>query len=158
MPARQRDKPPPEWERAKPLEAYPTLRSRRMAELSIPPILVATVALALAAAVLFALPGLLGFGAPQAGASATPSFPTITAIPSFEPTPIPVPTPTTYIVKSGDTMSRIAGRFGITLDELIAANTETVPDPNKLQVGQEIIIPIPNPTELPAATEIPAAT
>ena len=155
---RHRDKPAPEWERAKPLEAYPTLRSRRMSELSVPPILVAVVALALAAAVLFALPGLLGFGAPQGAASPTPSFPTITAIPSFEPTPIPVPTPTIYIVKSGDTMSRIAGRFGITLDELIAANTETVPDPNKLQIGQEIIIPVPNPTELPAATEIPAAS
>ena len=26
----------PEWERAKPLEAYPTIRSRRLSELSIP--------------------------------------------------------------------------------------------------------------------------
>ena len=64
----KRSGPAPEWERAKPLEAYPTIRSRRLAELSIPPILVAVVALALAAAVLFALPGLLGFGNPAAPA------------------------------------------------------------------------------------------
>jgi LysM repeat protein len=57
-----------------------------------------------------------------------------------------------------DTLSRIAGRFGITLDELIAANAETLPDPNKLQIGDRLIIPAKNPSELPAASEIPAAT
>jgi hypothetical protein len=145
----------PEWERAKPLEAYPTIRSRRLSELSIPPILVAVVALALAAAVLFALPGLLGFGNPQAGASPTPSTPIRTAIPSVNPTAVPQPTPQLYTVKSGDTMSRIAGRFGIPLNDLIAANTETVPDPNKLQLGQQIIIPAKT---TPASSEIPGST
>ena len=151
----KRSGPAPEWERAKPLEAYPTIRSRRLSELSIPPILVAVVALALAAAVLFALPGLLGFGGPQAGASPTPTTPIRTAIPSVNPTAVPQPTPQIYIVKSGDTMSRIAGRFGIPLNDLIAANTETVPDPNKLQLGQQIIIPAkaaPAPSEIPAAS------
>lgn len=154
----KRSGPAPEWERAKPLEAYPTIRSRRLSELSIPPILVAVVALALAAAVLFALPGLLGFGGPQAGASATPTVPVRTATPSFNPTPVPQPTPQTYLVQSGDTMSKIAGRFGIPLADLIAANAETVPDPNKLQIGQEILIPAKAPTEVPAASEIPGAT
>ena len=69
---RRRDPRAPEWERARPLEAFPTLRARRLPELSVPPILVSIIALALAAAVLFALPGLLGFGNPG-GAVATPS-------------------------------------------------------------------------------------
>jgi nucleoid-associated protein YgaU len=155
-PDNRRTVPAPEWERARPLEAYPTIRSRRLSELSIPPILVAIVALALAAAVLFALPGLLGFGSPQAGASASPSTPVITPIPSVNPTPVPQPTPQLYTVQSGDTLSRIAGRFGIPLNDLIAANTQTLPDPNKLQVGQQIIIPPKGggstPTGIPSAT------
>ena len=157
-PDRRRDAPAPEWERVKPLEAYPTLRSRRLPELSVPPILVGAVALALAAAVLFALPGLLGFGSPQAGASASPSTPIRTQLPSLAPTPVPQPTQVTYIVKSGDTMSRIAGRFGIPLEELIAANAENIPNPDSLQIGDVVIIPVPLPSELPAASEIPAAT
>lgn len=148
----------PEWERARPLEAYPTLRSRTLGGLSIPPILVAVVALALAAAVLFALPGLLGFGSPSTAASASPTTPVITAIPSVNPTPIPQPTPLTYTVQAGDTLSRIAGRFGITLQQLIDANSEAIPNPDKLQIGDVLIIPVPVPTELPAASEIPAAT
>lgn len=156
-PERRREGPAPEWERARPLEAYPTLRSRRLPELSVPPILVAVVALALAAAVLFALPGLLGFGNPPAGGSAMPTTPIVTALPSLAPTTVPQPTPLTYIVAAGDTMSRIAGRFGVPLEELIAANSETVPDPDKLEIGQELIIPVPLPSELPAASEIPGA-
>ena len=150
--------PAPEWERAKPLEAYPTLRSRRLPELSVPPILVAVVAIALAAAVLFALPGLLGFGNPGAGASSSPKTPVITPLPSLAPTPVPQPTPTIYVVKAGDTLSGIAGRFGIPLQTLIDANAATLPDPDKLQIGDQLIIPTPLPTELPAASEIPAAS
>lgn len=150
--------PSHEWERARPLEAYPTLRSRRLPELSVPPILIAVVAIALAMAVVFALPGLLGFGNPLGGSSASPTVPIRTLLPSLAPTPIPKPTATIYIVQPGDTMSRIAGRFGIPLEDLIAANTETVPDPNKVRIGQELIIPVPLPTELPAASEIPAAS
>lgn len=154
----KRPGPAPEWERAKPLEAYPTIRSRRLSELSVPPILVAVVALAIAAAVLFSLPGLLGFGGPQAGASSTPAVPIRTATPSVNPILVPQPTPQIYLVQPGDTMSKIAGRFGIPVQDLINANTETVPDPNKLQIGQEVIIPVKAPTEVPAASEIPGAT
>jgi nucleoid-associated protein YgaU len=154
----RRNEVAPEWERARPLEAYPTLRSRSLSSLSIPPIIVAVVALALAAAVLFALPGLLGFGKPSVASSASPSTPVITSVPSVNPTPIPQPTQVTYTVQAGDTLSRIAGRFGITLQQLIDANTEVIPDPDKLQIGDVLTIPIPVPTSLPAASEIPAAT
>ena len=151
-PERRREGPAPEWERAKPLEAYPTLRSRRLPELSVPPILVAVVALALAAAVLFALPGLLGFGNPSVNSSASPTAASATTLPSLAPTPVPQPTQLTYTVAAGDTMSRIAGRFGVALEDLIAANTETVPNPDRLEIGQVLIIPAPLPGELPAAS------
>lgn len=44
-----------------------------------------------------------------------------------------------YIVQSGDTLSSIALRFGITADELQAINGIT--DPNSLAIGQQLIIP-----------------
>jgi len=49
-------------------------------------------------------------------------------------------TPTTYTVVAGDTMYKIANRFGITLSSLISANPQ-IPNPNLIQVGQVINIP-----------------
>ncbi len=156
-PERRRDPAAPEWERPRLLEAYPTLRARRLPELSVPPILVSVIALALAAAVLFALPGLLGFGNPGAVGTPTPSAQP-TAAASLPPTPVPEPTLQIYTVQSGDTMSKIAKQFGIPLGDLIAANEANIPDPDKLQIGDQVIIPVPEPDELPPASEIPGAT
>jgi murein DD-endopeptidase MepM/ murein hydrolase activator NlpD len=44
-----------------------------------------------------------------------------------------------YIVQSGDTLSYIASRFNVTLDELETANPGV--DPNTLAPGQELVIP-----------------
>jgi len=44
-----------------------------------------------------------------------------------------------YIVQPGDTLSSIAARFNITLDDLMSANDIT--DPNLLAVGQQLTIP-----------------
>jgi murein DD-endopeptidase MepM/ murein hydrolase activator NlpD len=44
-----------------------------------------------------------------------------------------------YIVQGGDNLTSIAAQFGITQDELIAANAIT--DPNLLAVGDQLIIP-----------------
>jgi hypothetical protein len=134
------------------MEAYPTLRARRLPELSISPIVLAVVALALAAAVVFALPGLLGFGNPQSAASPGASTPIRTPLPSIAATPVPQATQQTYVVQPGDTMSRIAGRFKIPLADLIAANAENLPDPNKLQIGDHLIIPVPVSSQVPAAS------
>jgi murein DD-endopeptidase MepM/ murein hydrolase activator NlpD len=49
------------------------------------------------------------------------------------------PTGPVYIVQSGDNLTSIASQFGITQDELIAANGIT--DPNLLAVGDQLIIP-----------------
>jgi LysM domain len=156
---RRRDSDAPEWERARPVEVYPTLRARRLPELSVPPLLVAVVALALAAAVLFALPGLLGFGSPSSVGSASPSSPVSSAAAeTFAPTPVPQPTQQVYIVQSGDTMSKIAKKFHLALADLIAANAETIPNPDRLQIGDQVIIPVPQPSSLPAASEAPASS
>jgi len=44
-----------------------------------------------------------------------------------------------YIVQSGDTLSFIASRFNVTINDLVAANPSL--DPNFLSEGQEIVIP-----------------
>lgn len=44
-----------------------------------------------------------------------------------------------YIVQAGDYLSTIASRFGVLLDELIAANNNI--DPNFISVGDRIVIP-----------------
>ena len=50
------------------------------------------------------------------------------------PTPGPI-----YIVQPGDTLSSIAARFNLTIDELMAANN--LNNPNQLDVGQQLVIP-----------------
>lgn len=53
---------------------------------------------------------------------------------------VPTPTPAgLYIVKAGDTLSKIADAFETTVDEIIAQNGIT--DPNQIEVGQSLIIP-----------------
>jgi LysM repeat protein len=53
---------------------------------------------------------------------------------------IPTPTPAgLYIVKAGDTLGKIADNFETTVDEIIALNG--ISDPNKIEVGQQLIIP-----------------
>lgn len=47
---------------------------------------------------------------------------------------------TTYVVQTGDTLTDIATRFGVPLQELIAANPQ-VRDPNLIGTGQVIVIP-----------------
>jgi LysM repeat protein len=44
-----------------------------------------------------------------------------------------------YVVQPEDTLSSIAARFNVTLNELMAANN--ISDPNVLSVGQELVIP-----------------
>jgi LysM repeat protein len=61
----------------------------------------------------------------------------------------------TYTVKSGDTLLAIASRFGVTLEELRAANPGL--DSTRLTVGTAIRLPEPSGEPAPAATDTPAA-
>ena len=46
----------------------------------------------------------------------------------------------TYVVQSGDTMSKIARRFGVSLSSIIAANPQ-IPNPSLIYAGQVISLP-----------------
>ena len=68
--------------------------------------------------------------------------------PTVEPTPTPTPrpratstpTPVIYTVQPGDVLSAIADRFGVTVEDIVAANN--IADPDILSVGQELEIPL----------------
>lgn len=45
-----------------------------------------------------------------------------------------------HIIQRGATLWNIAERYGISLSEIIAANS--LPDPNRLLIGQSLVIPI----------------
>jgi nucleoid-associated protein YgaU len=52
--------------------------------------------------------------------------------------------PRSYVVKSGDTLSKIAREVLGDADrwpEILAANKDKIADPNKIQPGQELKIP-----------------
>lgn len=67
-------------------------------------------------------------------------------------TPLPTPTPFAYTIQQGDTISSIALEFGVSIDDLLAANPEV--SPNAMSVGQEINIPSnpQNPSGEPTPT------
>jgi len=101
-------------------------------------------------------------GNPAPVTDLAPAVPYLTAIPSETPTVIPpltviiLPTPTTftYTVVQGDTLNSIAGRYGVTLEALLAANPGI--QPAALPVGTILIIPTGNQTPgAPAPTPAP---
>jgi hypothetical protein len=57
-------------------------------------------------------------------------------------------------------MSKIAARFGIPLSQLVEANKAAHPDPNKIAIGDLLVIPTPAPSAFgdaqPATTPAPA--
>ncbi|MBW4438447.1 MAG: LysM peptidoglycan-binding domain-containing protein [Pleurocapsa minor GSE-CHR-MK-17-07R] len=75
---------------------------------------------------------------------------------------------TIYIVRTGDTLYRIALRFGVSLNAIAAANN--IVNPSRIFVGQSLVIPLPGsvlpqpggqppaPTSVPLPTTVPQAT
>ncbi|MFM1561980.1 MAG: LysM peptidoglycan-binding domain-containing protein, partial [Roseibacillus sp.] len=73
-----------------------------------------------------------------------PTPPNLTPTPP-EPEPLPGPAPAPanfkeYTVVSGDTMSRIARKHGVTPEAIAKANG--ISDPNKIGVGDVLKIPL----------------
>ena len=106
---------------------------------------------------------LLNSCAPQGTVSTPPPFTLIpfatsTRGPSQTPeirvvaeTPLPSATPFTYTIQQGDTISSIALKFGVSMDDLQAANPEI--SPNAMSVGQ--VINIPSNPENPSGEPTP---
>jgi LysM repeat protein len=134
----------PDWERPRRFEAYPTIRTRvGLPKVRVPSIALMAAAIVVLSLALFFLPGMLNLGGGTgSGPSASPSSGAGPSV-SVAPTVPPAPTPILYTIKKGDTLSKIATANGLTLDELLAANP-SIKDPNKIGLGQQIIIPTPS--------------
>ncbi len=98
---------------------------------------------------------------PTPGRTPAASTPTPKATSGATSTPRPVATPregtTTYTVQSGDNANDIALRFGITVEELAAANNTTVDALRSLQVGDVLTIPASSITATPVPIEEPTS-
>ena len=142
-----RDASAPSWEEPRRHEAYPALKSRGSG--GIPRPLGFALVILFAGLALFAAPFVLrgiGGGGEEAAPSPTPAAsvdPTPTPLPTAEPSPEAV----VYIVKRNDTLLKIANRFDVTVDEILAANPK-IKNPNQIAIGDEIVIPPPTPDEV----------
>jgi LysM repeat protein len=76
------------------------------------------------------------------GATPTPTPPS-TNQPRRTPTPAPIitpePSPFEHTIARGESLNYIAGLYCTTVDEILAIND--IPNPNRIQVGQVILIP-----------------
>lgn len=91
----------------------------------------------------------------EVASTPTPKGATETPRPT-SPAPTPRPSGQQYTVQSGDNANDIALRFGITVEELAAANQTTVDALRSLQVGDVLIIPPATATTTPEPTTPPA--
>ncbi len=146
----------PAWEHSRRDEAFPTIRTR-VGLPSLPRVAVLAVALAIAALGLFFLPALLGVGGGGGGTTATASPSASQGVASSSPAlaTAAAPTSQTYVIAAGDTLSKVAKRFGITLAELLAANKDTITNPDKIAIGDEIVIPSKAPDVINDASPSP---
>jgi LysM repeat protein len=102
-------------------------------------------------------PGLLPL--PSATRSAAAAAPLAT--PLIIASPTPTSTPVTYVVQAGDTLGGIAYAFGVSVQDLQAANGNVQPE--FLSIGQALIVPVPesgpivNANAPPTPTPVPAA-
>ncbi len=144
----------PAWEHPRRYEAYPSLRTRvglpgfgGVSRLGL-----AAVAVVFAAVALFFVgPMLLGIGSSDNGPGTPTLVPSAAASATPLPTEPPAPTPQIYVIAKGDTISKIAKKFGLTQEELLAANPQ-IKNPDKIGIGDEITIPLPTESGVPGAS------
>ena len=74
------------------------------------------------------------------------TLPPTTALPPTTTEP-PTTVPSEYIVEKGDSLTRIAKQFGVTVAQLVAANN--LPNPDHIEQGQRLTIP---PTTVASTT------
>lgn len=84
--------------------------------------------------------------------TATPHpFPQSTDTPT--PLPSPTPTPLIHIISEGEDFFGLAYRYGITVDDIIAANPDI--NPRAMSVGGELVIPFQAAPDQPASQPAP---
>jgi hypothetical protein len=96
------------------------------------------------------IPSGLATSAPSGLFSAPPSVaPSIgpSVAPTEQASQGPVSSPRLYRIKTGDSLAKIANRFGITLQDILDANPD-ISNPNNIFVGQIIVVPV----QVPQAT------
>jgi LysM repeat protein len=84
---------------------------------------------------------------PRPTATPAPYTPAPTATPTLTPTPV------IYAIRRGDTLLSIATKYDISVRDL--QETNGITDPRSLQVGQELIIPMPAATGNGTPTAVP---
>lgn len=80
----------------------------------------------------------------------------VLVIPAGTITPAPTENIAVYEVQAGDTLSEIAARFGVPIGDIMKAND--IKDPELLQIGQVLRIPLGPPTPTSTPTPAPTAT
>lgn len=106
----------------------------------------------------------LAIGAASQMAAVNANDPRTGPIPTFSPSPSPSPTPTPtpspspeptatesteppggdvwlYTLASGDSLSRLAIRYGTTTEELLTLNPEYVDNQDLVEIGSDVIMP-----------------
>jgi hypothetical protein len=167
----------PAWEKPPSPYNYPRRRGREEHK-ALPamwPLLIAAIGVAFVIGFLVVIPALTGHGghaaiasgspSPDAGASTQPNGSSLPSE-SLGPSPVgsgPAASPTAagpavsyrqYKVVAGDTLSRVATKFGVKSWEILLVNPQ-ITNPNVLQVGKFINIPPPGvltPPPAPSAT------
>lgn len=94
---------------------------------------------------------------PSASMPASQDIPTAQPVPGQTSAQATPTEPTIYIVQPGDTLSNIATKFDVTLEDLMLANG--LANPDYVQVGEELLIPIGGlPPVTPTSTPVPVPT
>lgn len=95
----------------------------------------------------FVIPSGLPGTAPSSVATVPPTIgPSVapTVAPTLQASQGPVGSPRLYKIKTGDSLARIANKFGVTVQQILDANPD-ITDPNSIFVGQIIVIPTAAP-------------
>jgi LysM repeat protein len=77
--------------------------------------------------------------APSTAPAATPRAPSTTPVSAKPGTPTVPPNGIVHTIQRGETLSGLAKKYGVSLGKINAANTGL--DPNRIQIGQKIVIP-----------------
>ncbi|MCX7691363.1 LysM peptidoglycan-binding domain-containing protein [Thermoflexus sp.] len=86
----------------------------------------------------------------------TPILATPTLPPGVTPSPTPRPDKIIHVVQPGETLLAIAQRYGVPMQTIQAANG--IANPERIQAGQALVIPLATPTPAPGPTPTPTPT